>query len=99
MKRVLDFLYGERRLSTKDYRKIINIGSSKLYEFLADSIKLCNPSKIFVCDDSAKDILYIRDRAVAEGEETKLAISGHTFHFDAYGDQGRDKKNTLVLVS
>ncbi len=97
MDRTLNFL--QTRLRVADYRKISEIKNAKLCKFLADAIKLCDPSDVFVCDDSPKDLLCIRNNAITNGEETKLAISGHTIHFDAYGDQGRDKKNTLVLVS
>ncbi|MEO0226256.1 MAG: phosphoenolpyruvate carboxykinase, partial [candidate division WOR-3 bacterium] len=37
--------------------------------------------------------------AIVSGEESAaLAIPGHTFHFDGYYDQGRDREVTKFLV-
>ena len=86
------------RLGEEGYQKISRIGNPALDEFLAKYIILCNPHKVFICTDSADDLKYIRESAVNNGEETKLGLEGHTIHFDAYGDQGRDKEHTNILV-
>ncbi|MDI6888065.1 MAG: phosphoenolpyruvate carboxykinase domain-containing protein, partial [Candidatus Thermoplasmatota archaeon] len=44
------------------------------------------------------DWLYIKDAALRNGEETKLAIDGHTVHFDSYYDQARDREHTCILI-
>lgn len=41
---------------------------------------------------------YIKEAAIKNGEESRLAIDGHTIHFDSYYDQGRDKEHTNILV-
>ncbi len=87
------------RLGKDGYRKIALLNNPRLNEFLAKYIELCNPDKVFVCADTPEDIKYIRDAAIRNGEEMRLAIEGHTAHLDAYGDQGRDKENTEILVS
>ena len=51
-----------------------------------------------MCTDAEEDVQYIRNQAIENGEEASLAIEGHTIHFDAYGDQGRDKDHTNILV-
>jgi phosphoenolpyruvate carboxykinase (GTP) len=61
-------------------------------------VELCDPSSVFVCTDSPADIRYIREQAIALGEETPLAIEGHTVHFDGIEDQGRDREVTKYLV-
>ncbi len=86
------------RLGKEDSRKIAGVNNPDLNEFLAMYIELCDPDKVFVCADTPEDIQYIRDAAIRNGEEARLAIEGHTVHFDAYGDQGRDKENTEILV-
>ncbi len=86
------------RLSGEDYRKLIEICNSKLHQFVAEYIELCNPDEVFVGTDSADDIRYIREDAIKAGEEKELAINGHTVHFDGYHDQARDKKHTKFLV-
>ncbi|MCX6338985.1 MAG: phosphoenolpyruvate carboxykinase (GTP) [Candidatus Aureabacteria bacterium] len=82
----------------EDFKKLAKIDNPPLHEFLAWCVELCNPATIFVCADEPEDIRYLRESAVRNSEETPLARKGHTFHFDNYNDQGRDKKNTGILV-
>ena len=88
----------KKRLGEEGYQKIRRIENPSLHRFVAKYVEHCNPDKVFVCTDSASDIAYIRNAALENGEEKRLAIDGHTVHFDAYGDQGRDKKHTQFLV-
>jgi phosphoenolpyruvate carboxykinase (GTP) len=74
------------------------IDNAKLHQFVADYMELCSPDKVFVCTDSTDDLTYIRESAVQNKEEAKLAIEGHTVHFDGYYDQARDKEHTKFLL-
>jgi len=86
------------RLTETDLRKLMRLKNPKLHRFVAESVDLCNPDSVFVCTDTPEDIAYVRQLAIASGEETPLATDGHTIHFDGYPDQARDKKNTKYLV-
>jgi len=86
------------RLSEGNYQKLVRIDNPGLHQFIAKYIEFCNPDKIFVCTDSSQDIDYIRQAALRNGEESELAIDGHTIHFDSYYDQGRDRQHTKILV-
>lgn len=86
------------RVSEEHLQKILSINNPYLENFIAYYIKLCNPSQIFVCDGSEKDINYIREQALINGEEKKLKLEGQTAHFDGIHDQARDKANTKFLV-
>ena len=88
----------ESKLSESDYQKLAEIANPKVLQFVAESCKLCNPERIFICSDSPEDIAYVRQQAVSSGEEKPLAISGHTYHFDGMQDQGRDREVTKYLV-
>ncbi|MCD6223769.1 MAG: phosphoenolpyruvate carboxykinase (GTP) [Deltaproteobacteria bacterium] len=92
-----DFL--KSKLEGKGYAKLMAIDNPELHQFVEKYIRLCNPDKVFVSTDSAEDINYIREAAIKNGEEQKLAIEGHTIHFDGYYDQARDKSQTKFLVS
>ena len=87
-----------KRLSGDGYEKLLKINNPELFEFIQKYVELCNPDKVFVCADTPADINYIRETSLKNGEESKLAMKGHTIHFDNYYDQGRDKKNTGILV-
>ncbi|MBA7599217.1 Phosphoenolpyruvate carboxykinase [GTP] [subsurface metagenome] len=86
------------RLGEKNYQKLIGINNPNLHQFIAEYVELCNPDEVFVCTDSPEDIQYIREEAIRSKEEKELAIEGHTFHFEGYYDQARDKKNTKFLL-
>jgi len=88
----------EARLNSEDYHKILKLDNPKIFDFIAKYIDLCNPSKVTVCDDSGKDLQYTRDACIKNHEEAKLAIKGHTIHYDGYYDQARDKARTKFLV-
>ncbi|MFW9887959.1 MAG: phosphoenolpyruvate carboxykinase (GTP) [Candidatus Thorarchaeota archaeon] len=88
----------ESRLTDANLRKLLTIPNKSVHKFIADAIELCNPMKVFICDDSRMDVEYIRRTAIARGEETPLAIPTHTVHFDGLHDQARDKEQTTYLV-
>ena len=91
------------RVGTRGLTKLAALGNDRVNWLLAEAIKLCNPERVLVCDDSAEDAALIRGRAMTGGEEQALDMSGHTVHFDGYvssrrHDQARDKENTRYLV-
>ena len=89
----------KEKLSAENYDKLVALGNPKMHQFVADAIELTNPESVFVCTDAPEDIAYIRELAVKNGEETALKTSGHTYHFDGYNDQARDKANTKYLLT
>lgn len=87
------------RLSEDNRRKIEELKNPKVMECLNEAIELCKPAKVTVITDSEEDIAYIRELSLKNGEEAKLAMEGHTIHFDGIYDLARDKKNTKYLVT
>jgi len=87
----------EQNLDEKNLQKLLTIPCSAVHKFVAEAIERCNPATVFVCSDSETDITYIREESIKRGEETPLAINGHTIHYDGPNDQARDKANTRFL--
>ena len=85
-------------MGEEQYRKLEKIENRELLKYVAEFLQLCDPAKVYVSADEPADFHYIRQAAVRSGEETRLAVGGPTLHFDNHGDQGRDKKNTGILV-
>src|SRR5665648_563022 len=79
--------------------KLKNLNNEHIIAKVKEAIELCKPAKVTVITDSKEDIVYVRELALAIGEEKKLKMEGHTIHFDGYDDQGRDKANTRYLLS
>ncbi|UCD20318.1 MAG: phosphoenolpyruvate carboxykinase, partial [candidate division WOR-3 bacterium] len=94
--KVNDFL--KQKLGDASYEKLSRIDNPELHAFVAKYVEHCNPDKVFVCTDDPADLKYIREVAIKRGEETPLAMEGHTIHFDNAKDQARDKEHTLILV-
>ena len=88
----------QSKMSEESFNKIDALKNQKVIEFVGSFAEHCNPKSIFVCTDSEEDIQYVREQALAKGEEHPLANSKQTIHWDGYGDQARDKKNTRYLV-
>lgn len=86
------------KISEEGMRKIESINNTFVEEFIARYIEILQPEKAYVSVGTYEDLAYIRYRALRTYEEIPLKINGHTAHFDAYGDQGRDKANTKILL-
>jgi phosphoenolpyruvate carboxykinase (GTP) len=90
--------YLESRLDKVAFERIERIQNDKLFTFIAEFVAKCEPENVFVCTDAPEDIAFIREEAIRRGEEHPLATPGHTYHFDGYYDQARDRKNTGILL-
>ncbi|MHA1732774.1 MAG: phosphoenolpyruvate carboxykinase (GTP) [Promethearchaeota archaeon] len=85
-------------MSEEDYEKLVAVNNLKVMKVVKKFVELCKPARVTVITDDPDEIAYVRKRAVELGEEKKLALEGHTVHYDGYNDQARDKGNTKVLV-
>ncbi|MGH0052525.1 MAG: phosphoenolpyruvate carboxykinase (GTP) [Sphaerochaetaceae bacterium] len=88
----------KEKMSEESFQKLAALKNEKVMDFVGTFAEHCDPKSIYVCDDSEKDTQYVRDQALAKGEEHHLANSKQTIHWDGYGDQARDKKNTRFMV-
>jgi phosphoenolpyruvate carboxykinase (GTP) len=86
-------------LSQENLDKLLALDNAKVLEIIEKYVTLLKPDKVTIITDDQKDIDYIRELSIKKGEEHKLAMEGHTIHWDGYNDQARDKKNTRVLVT
>ena len=88
----------KERLTEDNYNKLTALNNPKMHEFIVDALELTGAESVYVCTDSEADRTYIRNLALKLGEETALATKGHTYHFDGYKDQARDKGMTKYLL-
>lgn len=89
----------KHRMDWDNFEKLRAIPNPKVHQFIAEAAEICNPKDIFICSDTPDEIAYIKHMAIASGEEcAALAMPGHTYHFDGYYDQGRDREVTKFLV-
>ncbi len=90
------FLKG--RLSSRDYARIAAIKNERVLKFVAEFVELCDPRSVYISAGTKEDMAFVRDAAIADGEEIRLATDGHTAHFENYNDQGRDREHTQILL-
>ena len=86
-------------MSLENQDKIKALNNSHVESIVEEYITLLKPAKVTVITDSEEDINYVRQSAIDKGEESPVAMEGHTIHYDSYADQARDKGNTAVLVT
>ncbi len=86
-------------LSRENREKLNDLKNEHVLNIVKEAVKLCKPAKVKVITDSKEDIAYVRKLAIETGEEKKLNREGHTYHFDGYYDQARDKENTRYLLT
>lgn len=86
------------KMSSASYQKLVALDNKKVMDFVGLFSQHCEPASLYVCDDSEADTQYVRDQALAKGEEQRLANSRQTIHWDGYSDQGRDKNGTRFMV-
>ncbi|MDA3916409.1 MAG: phosphoenolpyruvate carboxykinase (GTP) [Deltaproteobacteria bacterium] len=89
----------EQYMEEKHLTRILKIKNSEVLIRIANSIVLCNPSSIFVNTGSSEDLKFINDLSIEKGEETPLAMEGHTIHFDLAGEQGRIVDRTYYIAN
>ncbi len=85
-------------MDEKSFSKLTALKNDKVMEFIGSFAEHCEPASLYVCDDSKEDNQHVRKQALAKGEEHPMANSEQTIHWDGYGDQARDKKNTKFMV-
>ncbi len=85
-------------IDEKNLEKLNALNNEKVIKIVNEYVELCKPAKVTVITDSPEDIAYIRQLAIDNKEESKLAMEGHTIHYDGYNDQARDKVHTQVLL-
>ena len=81
----------------KNQKKIKLISNADILDKIANRIELCNPKDVFIHSGSEEDYEYIKKMCLETGEESPLAMEGHTIHFDPPTEQGRIVKQTYAI--
>ncbi len=91
-------LFGQR-LNPEHLRRLSAITCEEALLKVANAIALCDPDSVFIHTGSEDDCAAIRRMSLEKGEESELAISRHTIHFDLPEDQGRMIKQTFYITN
>jgi phosphoenolpyruvate carboxykinase (GTP) len=88
----------EARMDKENLTKIKSIKTESALLKIANAATMCDPESIFVNTGSDKDKEFIRNKSIELGEEKKLAMEGHTIHFDLKEEQGRITDRTFYMA-
>ncbi|MCK5100970.1 MAG: phosphoenolpyruvate carboxykinase (GTP) [Desulfobacteraceae bacterium] len=80
------------------YSRINEIQSLEVLIKIANAINLCKPDSVFINTGSKEDKAFIKSLAIKNKEESPLAISDHTIHFDLAEEQGRIVDRTFYIT-
>ncbi len=89
----------EKILDSQNLAKILKINRHDVLLKIANSIAMCRPDSVFINTGSGEDRRYIRELALKNREEAKLAMKGHTIHFDLKEEQGRITDRTYYIAN
>ncbi|UCF83195.1 MAG: phosphoenolpyruvate carboxykinase (GTP) [Desulfobacteraceae bacterium] len=66
---------------------------------IANAIMMGQPDNVFINTGTPEDKRFIVDLALKKGEESKLAIKGHTIHYDLADEQARIIDRTYYITN
>lgn len=89
----------EKRCDKEDVQKLDRIKNEEVLLKIANAISMVNPDSVFVNTGSESDLKRIREICLETGAESKLAMKGHTIHFDLPQEQGRVVDKTFYIVN
>ncbi len=86
-------------MDDENKEKLLRIKNEEALVKIANGLAMAEPESVMVNTGSPADLQYIRDYSLEKGEEKKLAMDGHTVHFDLPEDQARLINQTYYIIS
>jgi len=87
------------KMDDANFEKIRKIRNEEARLKIANAIMLGQPDTVFVNTGSPEDRKFILDLSYKKGEESKLAIKGHTIHYDLAEEQARIIDRTFYIAN
>lgn len=91
--------YLEQKLEPTQFDRIKKFQNPDILMKIANAIAMCKPDSVFINTGSDTDRQYIREMALSQKEEKKLAMDGHTIHYDLKQEQGRIIDRTFYIAN
>jgi phosphoenolpyruvate carboxykinase (GTP) len=91
-------LFAEQ-LDSTNLERLSKIKNEEALLKVANAIAMCQPDKVMILTGSEEDRAFVRQHSIEKGEESPLAMDGHTIHYDLPQDQARLVKQTFYIVN
>ncbi len=89
----------EAKCDQETRNKLAQIANEEALIKIANAIAMTDPHEVFVNTGSPEDLLRVRIKSVAKGEEVPVAMHDHTLHFDLPQEQARIIDRTFYIVN
>jgi phosphoenolpyruvate carboxykinase (GTP) len=86
-------------MNPENLAKIEKIKNEEALLKIANAIAMGKPKDVFVNSGTEADLAAIRAMSVDKGEEAKLAMDGHTIHYDLAAEQARIVDRTFYIAN
>jgi phosphoenolpyruvate carboxykinase (GTP) len=88
-----------QRLDDEHFSRIQNVKNPEAQIKIANALVMCHPATVYINTGSEQDRQFIREMALAKGEESPLSMPNHTIHFDLKEEQGRIIDRTYYVAN
>jgi len=85
------------KMDAANQAKLKQIKNPEILKKMANAVVMCEPDAVFIATGSEADRQFIRELSLEKGEESKLAMEGHTIHYDLKEEQGRIIDRTFYI--
>jgi len=85
------------KMDAANQAKLKQIKNAEILKKMANAVVMCEPDTVFIATGSEEDRQFIRELSLEKGEESKLAMEGHTIHYDLKEEQGRIIDRTFYI--
>jgi len=85
------------KMDAANQAKLKQIKNPEILKKIANAVVMCEPDAVFIATGSEGDRQFIRELSLEKGEESKLAMEGHTIHYDLKEEQGRIIDRTFYI--
>ncbi|MHC4695953.1 MAG: phosphoenolpyruvate carboxykinase (GTP) [Planctomycetota bacterium] len=89
----------EEKLDQKHLARLGKIKNEEALLKIANAIAFCRPDNVFISTGSEEDMQQGRRMSLDKGEESPLAMKGHTIHYDLAQEQGRIVDRTFYIIN
>ncbi len=86
-------------MDAADFAKIQKIKNKDARLKIANAIAMGQPDRVFINSGSPEDVQFIKELCLKNEEEARLAINGHTIHYDLAEEQARIIDRTFFIAN
>jgi phosphoenolpyruvate carboxykinase (GTP) len=88
-----------KKMDKENLARLSKIKNPDILKKIANGIVICDPDSVFIDTGSEADRQFVRELSLQKGEESELAMDGHSIHYDLKEEQGRIIDRTFYIYN